>query len=484
MMGRTGVVTVLLLLISVGAAATDARYSAQQQRERQRQLVEKARQEQRQAELEARQLRQRLAQDEKQLRARVAALRTRVKELQRQKKTLNDSHQRLSAELARLRAEKERRTRQLQELLGFIRVSAKQADTLISTSQINALDPQRGAVLHTLITSQRFPGMDDVRTLRDLLLQQMQASGEVQITTLPVLDRHGEEINAKVVLLGDFSAAYCSEDECGFLLYSPPSARLFALSVLPPRQMRNQIEDYLAGRSASVPVDMGHGASIRQLTYRTSLIDEIRQGGFIVWPILLIGAVAALLICERLWFLTRHRCDADRVLEQIQPLVAAADWSRSEELCRSLGDKPLARVLRAGIRFRNLPREDLENAMQEAILAEIPRLERFLSTLAVLASIAPLLGLLGTVTGMIDTFQIITFHGTSDPRLMSGGISEALVTTMLGLAVAIPLMLCHSLLSRRVETHIAQLEEKAISFVNLVCRQRLEVAEQGHDDVV
>ncbi len=111
--------------------------------------------------------------------------------------------------------------------------------------------------------------------------------------------------------------------------------------------------------------------------------------------------------------------------------------------------------------------------MQEAILAEIPRLERFLSTLAVLASIAPLLGLLGTVTGMINTFQVITFHGTSDPRLMSGGISEALVTTMLGLGVAIPIMLSHSLLSRRVETSIAQIEEKSIRFVNLVCQVRL-----------
>ena len=116
----------------------------------------------------------------------------------------------------------------------------------------------------------------------------------------------------------------------------------------------------------------------------------------------------------------------------------------------------------------------MENGLQEAILGEIPRLERFLSTLAVLASIAPLLGLLGTVTGMINTFQIITFHGTSDPRLMSGGISEALVTTMLGLGVAIPIMLCHSLLSRRVETIIAQLEEKSISFVNMVCQARLE----------
>ncbi len=87
-----------------------------------------------------------------------------------------------------------------------------------------------------------------------------------------------------------------------------------------------------------------------------------------------------------------------------------------------------------------------------------------------LAAIAPLLGLLGTVTGMINTFQAITFFGTGNPRVMSGGISEALITTMLGLAVAIPIMLAHSLLSRKVEKLIGDLEARAVSFVNQVCK--------------
>jgi len=110
----------------------------------------------------------------------------------------------------------------------------------------------------------------------------------------------------------------------------------------------------------------------------------------------------------------------------------------------------------------------MENALQEAILREIPPLERFLSTLGMLAAIAPLLGLLGTVTGMINTFHVITFYGTSDPRMMSGGISEALVTTMLGLCVAIPIMLCHTLLSRQVEIMISTMEEKAVAMVNTI----------------
>jgi biopolymer transport protein ExbB len=95
-----------------------------------------------------------------------------------------------------------------------------------------------------------------------------------------------------------------------------------------------------------------------------------------------------------------------------------------------------------------------------------------LSTLGLLAAIAPLLGLLGTVTGMIDTFHVITQHGTGDPRMMSGGISEALVTTMLGLTVAIPIMLVHTMLSRTVENRIGQMEEKAVALVNIADRYR------------
>ena len=92
-----------------------------------------------------------------------------------------------------------------------------------------------------------------------------------------------------------------------------------------------------------------------------------------------------------------------------------------------------------------------------------------------LAAIAPLLGLLGTVTGMINTFHVITSHGSGDPRMMSGGISEALVTTMLGLSVAIPIMLCHTLLSGRVENVIGQMEKKAVAFVNTVFKTREEI---------
>jgi biopolymer transport protein ExbB len=129
-------------------------------------------------------------------------------------------------------------------------------------------------------------------------------------------------------------------------------------------------------------------------------------------------------------------------------------------------------VIEAGLRARHEDRETLESILQEAILRELPRVERGLPVLAILGAVAPLLGLLGTVTGMIETFQTITLFGTGDPKLMSGGISEALVTTEVGLMIAIPVMLCHTYLSRRAEAIVGEMEEKAVSLTNIIERER------------
>jgi biopolymer transport protein ExbB len=118
-------------------------------------------------------------------------------------------------------------------------------------------------------------------------------------------------------------------------------------------------------------------------------------------------------------------------------------------------------------------RETQESVLQEAILNQLPKVERGMAVLAVLGAVAPLLGLLGTVTGMIDTFRVITIYGTGDPKLMSGGISEALVTTELGLAVAIPIMLLHTFLNRRVSHIIGEMEEKSVQLCNIFQKHRL-----------
>jgi len=113
----------------------------------------------------------------------------------------------------------------------------------------------------------------------------------------------------------------------------------------------------------------------------------------------------------------------------------------------------------------------MEDSVQEAVLHELPGLERFLSALAILAGVAPLLGLLGTVTGMIATFNAITVFGSGEPRLMAGGISEALLTTAAGLIIAIPILFIHSILSGRVEGLIADMERFSATLLNLVNKE-------------
>ncbi len=256
------------------------------------------------------------------------------------------------------------------------------------------------------------------------------------------------------------------------MLYSDQSQRLFALSKLPDRRIAVNLKAYIKGEQDHVYMDISKGAAIRQLTHQLSLWDQIPKGGPIVWPIVAIFAVALIIVLERLVFFFRKQVNADKFMKRLAPLVTENRWDECRTLLESTKNRLIPKVLLTAIDFRNQDRVDMENVLQEAILNEIPRIERFISTLGMLAAISPLLGLLGTVTGMINTFHAITSYGTGDPRMMSGGISEALVTTMLGLSVAIPVMLFHTLLSRRVETEIGKIEEKAVSFVNMVFKNR------------
>jgi biopolymer transport protein ExbB len=273
-------------------------------------------------------------------------------------------------------------------------------------------------------------------------------------------------------MLGVFTAAYRTAGEIGFLNYTPSGGKLFALSRLPSGRMQEQIAAYMEGMSDAAPIDISRGAALRQLVHKLSFWEQIPKGGPIVWPILAILGLGILIVAERVIFLLRKRFDADGLIRRIEELAAGRKWQECAKACARYGRKPVARVMNAGLSCRDMQREEMENVLQEAILKEVPPMERFLSTLGMLAAIAPLLGLLGTVTGMINTFHVITLYGTGDPRMMSGGISEALVTTMLGLSVAIPLLLAHTLLNRSVDNKIGQMEEKAVALVNIIYKNR------------
>ena len=175
-------------------------------------------------------------------------------------------------------------------------------------------------------------------------------------------------------------------------------------------------------------------------------------------PLLAVALLAFVLVIERLISLRREGRGATRFANEIIDTYRTKGLASAIALAKG-GRGAVARVMKAGLDKAGAPADIFEESLHEAALAELPGLERFLSTIAVLATVAPLLGLLGTVTGMISAFDTITAYGTSDPRLLSGGISEALVTTEIGLVIAIPVLLVHGFLSAKVDRITSDLEQ-------------------------
>jgi biopolymer transport protein ExbB len=177
-----------------------------------------------------------------------------------------------------------------------------------------------------------------------------------------------------------------------------------------------------------------------------TVVDYIASGGFVAWIIVGLGGVAALLILLRLVLLQTAGTSIRKLMEEIAGELRGGRVEAALDICRKRRGSA-ARVVAAALRSLGGEREQLENIVAENILNESSRLDRFATLVVVIAAVSPLLGLLGTVTGMISTFEVITKFGTGDPKLLSGGISTALVTTQLGLTVAIPTLLVGSLIS-------------------------------------
>jgi biopolymer transport protein ExbB len=469
--------SLLLLLAPVflsggQAYGEDMRALQVQARQAKAALLDKALAEKKAAEHAAAASRQQILADRTRLEQAVALLKAQNHQLGKEVQSLEIENTEVKAKEDALTSRLAETDSVMRELVGVIRVSAKDIDALIEQSLQTALGDDPSLFLKAIAGQSQFPGMADIQKMVTVLGAQIRSAGTVRVTRGTIVGRSGNSTQADLLVLGNFTAAYHAGGETGFLNYSAAGRKLFALSRLPSRRLQKQIRRYMAGKDDEVPIDISRGAALSQLTHALSLWQQIPKGGPIVWPILAILAVGIAIVIERVAFLVRRRLDADDLTLTIEHLAAEQSWEKCKQTCGAHADKPVARVVAAGLACFHMQREAMENALQEAILKEVPPMERFLSTLGMLAAIAPLLGLLGTVTGMIDTFHVITQHGTGDPRMMSGGISEALVTTMLGLTVAIPIMLAHTLLNRAVDTRIGQMEEKAVALVNIVHKNR------------
>ena len=391
---------------------------------------------------------------------------------------LRDLAQRLvEGNLQREKLDEQWSTRELgfREISGNVRMAARDLESMLKASPLSAGSEWRFETITPLLDTGYFPDIDDITGMAGVFFDEMQRGGEVSLNEGLFVGRDGEPQKGRIYHLGKFTTIYQTDTEAGFLNWSPDGRRLFALGELPPRRVAGSIDSYLSGDSDHAPVDMSSGAALRQLTQGASLMDQFRAGGPIVYPILLIALAALFLIIYKIIFLHRMQGNTDRIMGQVTELAAKGDWAGCEEIINGhTGHQgPVIRVLNSGLSARNESRENIESVLQESILRELPGVQRGIAILAVLGAVAPLMGLLGTVTGMIDTFRIITLFGTSDPKLMSGGISEALVTTELGLVVAIPIMLFHTVLSRRSDHLIGDMEEKAVQLTNIIEKRKL-----------
>jgi len=207
-----------------------------------------------------------------------------------------------------------------------------------------------------------------------------------------------------------------------------------------------------------------------------TVMDILKSGGIIGYIIVAFGVVALLMVLARALFLRRASHASAGVLTAVRPAISRGDINQAMDISREY-DGATSRVVRATVRNLDRDREHLEDIVSESILHESDHLDRFGTTILVLAAVSPLMGLLGTVTGMIATFDVITEFGTGDPKMLSGGISEALVTTELGLVVAIPAVLLGNLLSGWAERIKNDMELGALHLIN-VFKEKHEIVNE------
>jgi biopolymer transport protein ExbB len=406
-----------------------------------------------------------VAKSREQLTQELNSLKSELQNEQKELSSLKEQFNKLLKQENELRSELKEEEEEIQAVEGTVRSAAKDAANLLQNSPISNEFPQRREKLNTLLDTEHFPGFKEITSLTGMLFREMQASKEIKKYQGDFIGSDGSQNSGQILRIGALTTCYRTTNghQVGYLKTSAKGQKLLAIPGDLPWSVSSSLNDYFQGQDYHLPLDLSGGAVFQRLVQEKSFQEWLTSGGFLIWPIFFLGLVAFFLVLERLVFMGRIRVNSDRIMSTIVDFVQKGEWQKCQEFCVKNKRFPTCRVLHSTLKHMGASQQVLENALQEAILRQLPRLERFLPTLSVLAAIAPLLGLLGTVTGMIDTFQVITVFGTGDPKLMSGGISEALVTTQLGLAVAVPIMLMHHFLERRVDKIIGDIEEKGTS---------------------
>lgn len=205
--------------------------------------------------------------------------------------------------------------------------------------------------------------------------------------------------------------------------------------------------------------------------YRMGLWKVFLAGGPVMWPILIASIFAMAILIEKFWYLHRISIDTQAFLGKILEKMKRHDTKEAIQICDNT-NSPIARILKSGILKYDRPRQQIVEAIEDASLYEIPKIEKNLSALATIAHVSPLMGLLGTVTGMVRCFQAIQAKASAlhpvSPGDLAGGIWEALLTTVAGLIVAIPTFIAYNYLANRINNFLLEMEKASTELVNFL----------------
>lgn len=431
----------IALGLSANVSAQDADMSALLNKVREGRVTESAEHRAREAEFQARR------EDQQQL---LQQAQQRQQVLERESARLEEERRNNEQEITNQLEIQRERLGQLSELFGVLQQAAGDARSVISTSHISIDNEGRMAEIDTLVSkaaeSSELPTLAEIRAWPAQMMLEMIGSGEVKKFNYEVRLNDGTTQQMDIVRVGDFGLV-----GDGKFLQLTTTGEVAELQKQPPGYLTGTIAPFEAATSGilGLGIDPTRGQLLNLEVEKPDVFERLEQGGFIGYLTLSLGAIGVLLAVFQWLYLFGVN---SKVKKQVKSEVANVN-------------NPLGRVLAVYDQNRNVDVETLELKLDEAILKETPALERFLTVIKLISAVAPLFGLLGTVTGMIETFQAITLFGTGDPSQMAGGISAALMTTVEGLVVAIPTLLLHSFVSGSSKGVVHILEEQSAGII-------------------
>ena len=384
-------------------------------------------------------------------RALLAQAKAEKKREEKRSDDLKTEYDRLERDLAELMTTLQERMGNLGELFGIVRQSSGDIQAALNDSMVSAQRPARGVFLSELAQRKALPNVQELRTVWSRMVTEIAESGKVVKFNTAVERANGTKEDLEVVRVGVFNAV----NNGSFLDWdsSKSTENLIELARQPAarfQSMATDLQSAVPGEVVAMAVDFTRGQILRAVVQSKTPIERIKEDGGPVGYVIIGVGIFGLLLC--FWKAFVLYSTGGRMKKQLKNETANKG-------------NPLGRVMSVYTDNPDIDIETLELKLDEAILRESAPLETGLSFIKVLYVVAPLLGLLGTVVGMIATFQMITLFGTGDPRMMAGGISTALVTTVLGLVAAIPLTLLHAFLQGKSKALIQVLEEQAAGVI-------------------